>query len=127
MITPGTSKFERLHQNREELLGAFDTAIKEHRSFLFLGYGFNDSQLTQGTLEAKLKNQKSPGLVITRDSNNRIERLLTKCDNLWLICKHPDNRNQSTRIYNKQYQDWLYLEDQKIWQIEHFTREILGA
>lgn len=55
MITPGTSKFERLHQYRAELLGAFDSAIKEHRSFLFLGYGFNDSQLTNGTLEAKLK------------------------------------------------------------------------
>jgi len=123
MITPGTSKFERLHHNRAELLGAFDTAMKAHRSFLFLGYGFNDSQLSNGTLEAKLKNQKSPGLVITRDSNDRIEALLKECENLWLVCKHKEN--DSTRIYNKQYEDWLYL-DKEIWKIDHFTREILG-
>jgi hypothetical protein len=123
MITPGTSKFERLHHNRTELLGTFDNAIKAHRSFLFIGYGFNDSQLTNGTLEAKLKNQKMPGLIITRDSNDRIERLLKECDKLWLVCKHQDN--ESTRIYNKQYEDGLYL-DKDIWKIDQFTREILG-
>ncbi len=95
--------------------------MKAHRSFL--GYGFNDSQLTNGTLEAKLKNQKSPGLVITRDSNDRIDGLLKECDNLWLVCKHQEN--DSTRIYNKQYEDWLYL-DKEIWKIDPFTREILG-
>jgi len=63
-------------------------------------------------------------LIVTRDSNKRIERLLQECDNLWLVCKHQNNDN--TRIYNKQYQGWLNLEDQEIWKIENFTREILG-
>ncbi|MEK8019218.1 MAG: SIR2 family protein [Candidatus Parabeggiatoa sp.] len=123
MMQTGTSKVEWLYQNRE-LLVTFDNAVKDHSSFLFLGFGFNDSQLNQ-TLKAKLKHQKNPGLIINRDSNESIEMFLNESDNLWLVCKHQDNN--STRIYNKQYENELYLKDKEIWKIEHFTREILGA
>ncbi len=125
MMPTGTSKVEWLYQNRE-LLGTFDNAVRDHSSFLFLGLEFNDSQLNK-TLKTKLKNQKTPGLIIIRDSNESVEGFLNECDNLWLVCKHQDNNNESTRIYNKQYKEGLYLEDKAIWKIENFTREILGV
>jgi len=122
MLTQGNSKVEWLHQNRD-LLDTFYNAVRDHSSFLFLGFEFNDSQLNK-TLEAKLKNQKTPGLIIIRDSNESVEELLNECDNLWLVCKQDNN---STKIYNKQYEKGLYLEDKEIWKIENFTREILGV
>lgn len=127
MITPGTTKYERLHQYRPELLGEHDHAVEQHNAFLFIGFGFNDSQLTNNRIEQKLREQKCPGLIITRDSNPRIESYITECENLWLVCKHQDNGNNGTRIFNSQYKDWLYINDKQLWSTEDFTKEILGG
>lgn len=127
MITPGTLKYEKLHENRLELLGQFDQAMANHDAFLFIGFGFNDSQLSNSTIRQKLVDQKCHGLIITRDTNSRIEQIINESDNLWLVCKHQDNGNDGTRIYNKQYADWLYLDDIKLWDSEVFANNILGG
>lgn len=127
MVTPGISKYKKLHQSRSTLLSQFDSAIENHSSFLFIGFGFNDLQLNNDSLKKKLKDQNCPGLIITREINTGITQLLNECDNLWVVCKHGDSKNESTRIYNKQYSDWLYLEDKQIWKIDYFTKEILGS
>jgi hypothetical protein len=124
MITPGTSKYQLLHKYRDELLREYDEAIKNHTSFLFLGFGFNDSQLIHNKLKTKLKTHR--GLIITRDLNDSIMKVLKECHNVWLVCKHEDDGNDSTRIYNQQYADWLYIEDKGIWKADEFTTEILG-
>ena len=84
IITPGLSKNERLHQFRNELLRKFDNAVEKHNFFLFLGFGFNDKPLIPTILD-KLKNQKCNGLIITKDTNGRIDKLLDEAENLWLI------------------------------------------
>lgn len=127
MIMPGTSKHEQLHQNRTDLLGPFDDAVKNHSAFLFIGFGFNDSQIVNDALKAKLKDKKCPGLIITRNSNKRIENWLKECNNLWLVCKHQDENNENARVFNRQYTDWLHLEDNQIWKTDEFTKEILGG
>lgn len=127
MITPGTSKYEKLHENRFDLLGQFDQAMANHDAFLFIGFGFNDNQLSNSTIRQKLVDQKCHGLIITRDTNPRIDKLISESDNLWLVCKHQDNNNDGTRIYNKQYADWLYLDDVKLWDSEVFAKDILGG
>ena len=51
LITPGSSKFAAiLHGTPRELLLAADERIKQARSFLCIGYGFNDSQIQEGIL-----------------------------------------------------------------------------
>ncbi len=127
MIMPGTHKHEQLHENRSELLGPFDDAVKTHSAFLFIGFGFNDSQLCNDSLKAKLKDKKCPGLILTRDSNERIEEWLRDCDNLWLVCKHQHENRETTRVFNRQYTDCLLLENNKIWKTDIFTKEILGG
>lgn len=127
MITPGTSKYEKLHENRLELLGQFDRAMANHDAFLFIGFGFNDSQLSNSTIRQKLVDQKCHGLIITRDTNSRIDKIINESDNLWLVCKHQDNGNDGTRIYNKQYANWLYLDDEKLWDSDVFSKKILGG
>jgi len=127
MITPGTSKYERLHKYRTELLGEHDRAIEKHNAFLFIGFGFNDNQLTNNTIKRKLKEQKCPGLIITRDCNPRIESYINECANLWLVCKHPGEDNNGSRIFNPLFKDWLHINDKQLWDASVFTNEILGG
>lgn len=124
MITPGTAKYQRLHNDRVQL-AEYDKAVTHHTSFLFLGFGFNDSQLVNNTFRQKLEQSQCPALVITRDSNPRIEQWLKKCPNMWLICKQTGTNN--TRIYNSKYSNWLNIDDRKLWRFDAFTSEFLGG
>lgn len=127
MVTPGTSKLEKLHENRHDLLSQFDQAMAAHDAFLFIGFGFNDSQLSNSAIRQKLVDQQCHGLIITRDTNARIDKLMRESDNLWLVCKHQDDDNDGTRIFNKKYTDWLYLDDKKLWNFDVFATDILGG
>jgi len=124
LITPGTAKHEKLHDYRDILLGEYDAAVRNHNSFLFLGFGFNDSQLVNNAIGEKLVNEQAAGLIITRDSNNRIEDLVNKAKNTWLVCK--SELDDSTRIYNSQFSDWLNVEDKELWRFDQFAQELMG-
>ncbi len=124
IITPGTNKHERIQQNRAELLGEYDRAVASHSAFLFIGFGFNDSQLSNDAIIRKLKDQECPGLIMTRDSNTRIERIIDECKNVWLICKPEDN--SGTRIRNGRFNDPLLIENDELWNPCIFVEKILG-
>lgn len=124
LITPGTSKHEKLHDYRDILLSEYDEAVRSHKRFLFLGFGFNDTQLVNNAITDKLKKEQSDGLIITRDLNLRIKELLNNAKNTWLVCK--SEQDNSTRIYNNQFDDWLVLEDKELWRFDHFANEIMG-
>ncbi|MHB8339084.1 MAG: SIR2 family protein [Ignavibacteriaceae bacterium] len=122
IITPGISKYQKISNLRLELFQNADNAVNNKNSFIFIGYGFNDQHIENYVLQ-KLIVQKCNCLIITRDSNKRIEEILDKSNNLWLICKQE--LNDFTRIKNKNYDDWLYLNDTKIWDISEFTKKII--
>lgn len=126
MITPGLSKYETLQHYRQELLQSADAAITKATSFLFIGYGFNDTHLEE-YIKRKLINQSCHGLVITRDLNPRIESLLAESTNLWLVCKSKDENSKGTRIFNRQHSDGLHLPAKRLWDIQEFTTQILGG
>lgn len=124
MITPGTAKYQRLHKDRAQL-AEYDSAVVNHTSFLFLGFGFNDSQLVNNAFRQKLEQDQCRALVITRDSNPRIEEWLDKCPNMCLICKQSDS--DKSRIYNSKYENWLHIDDKELWRFDAFTNEFLGG
>ncbi len=124
IITPGISKYEKLHKYRSELLGKYDNAIEKHNFFLFLGFGFNNNQLNTNAILDKLKNKNSNGLIITRNSNSKIENLLKESKNLWLICSTNDKNG--TIIKNSKFSKKLILNNNKLWEIDIFTRTVLG-
>lgn len=126
IITPGLSKYQTLQRYRQELLQAADAAINKATHFLFLGYGFGDNHLEE-YIKRKLITQGCNGLIVTRDSNPRIEELLSRADNLWLVCKSDDASPEGTRIYNRQYSDWLRLPEIRLWDIFEFTARIIGG
>ena len=125
MITPGLSKHEMLQNHRQELLAPADKAINQANRFLFLGYGFNDTHL-ETYIKKKLITQACKGLILTKDSNPRIESLLGQAQNLWLVCKVQQDGVDGTRISNRQYANCLVLPAKKLWDIGAFTTEILG-
>jgi len=91
---------------------------------LFLGFGFNDSHLVYNAIGDKLRNQAAPALIITRDLNDRIQDLLNNSDSAWLVCKHQDD--DTTKIFNRKYSNWLYLQDKALWRFDMFATEIMG-
>ncbi len=125
MITPGLSKYEVLQKYRQELIHTADEAISRENHFLFIGYGFNDKHLEE-YIKRKLVQQACAGLIITLDSNPRIQSLIEQANNLWLVCKDPGPA-KGTKICNKQYTSPLLLPEQKLWDINQFTKEILGG
>jgi len=124
IITPGLSKYETLQCYRQELLKSADDAIEKASHFLFIGYGFNDNHLEE-YVRRKLIKQSCNGLIITRDSNPRIESILKQSPNLWLVCKR--HMEDGTRIFNCQYEGWLQLPSQNLWDIAEFHKRIFGG
>lgn len=125
LITPGLSKYETLQRYRQELLKSADAAIDRASHFLFLGYGFNDNHLEE-YIKRKLITQSCHGVIITRDCNPRIEALLSQASNLWLVCKSEDVVD-GTRIFNKQYPNWLSVPTRRLWDVSEFTTQIIGG
>lgn len=126
MITPGLSKYMKLQRYRQELLKSADAAIEKAGHFLFLGYGFNDGHLEE-YIRRKLVAQSCKGLIITRDSNPRIEALLAEAPNLWLVSKSLGSGSNGSRIFNRQFSTWLDLPSANLWEIGEFTANILGG
>lgn len=121
IITPGLSKYEKLLQFRNQLLEEYDKAVEKHNLFLFLGFGFNDNQLLNKTLK-KIKDQNCNGIIITKETNKRIDKLLNEANNLWLVCQSKTD----TVIKNKKYSAPLVLENEELWKVDVFTKKILG-
>jgi hypothetical protein len=126
MITPGQSKFEVLQKFRKELQGPADAAIDSASRFLFLGYGFNDTHLEE-YIRRKLVTQKSMAVVITRDSNPRIDELAANADQMWVITRYSNGGVVGTRIFNKDFAEPLVLVDRELWRIDKFSSQILGV
>ena len=126
MITPGTMKYEKLHKNRADLLSTYDKEFAKHNAFLFIGFGFNDNQLINDSLKRKICDQRCRALIITRDSNNRIETLAKDCENLWLVCTQKNGDSEGTRIFNSRKGE-LYLDKKSLWDLKQFAEEILGG
>ena len=122
IITPGLSKYEKLHQFRKQLLGEYDSAVEKHNFFLFLGFGFNDKQLFNTAFFNKIKDQNCNGIIITKETNNRIDKLLNEANNLWLVYQSKAD----TVIINRKYSAPLVLENEELWKVDVFTRKILG-
>lgn len=125
MITPGMSKYEKITTYRNELLRKYDEVVEGMNSFLFMGYGFNDTHIER-YVRQKLTTQKCHGIIVTRDYNDRIQELMNESDNLWLICMEEKSSKQGTRIFNKRYEDWLYLYDKQLWEMSLFTKFFIG-
>jgi hypothetical protein len=125
MVTPGQSKFAVLQSFRRELQAPVDQEIDRASSFLFLGYGFNDTHL-ENYIRQKLVSQQSNALILTKDLNPRIESLATDARKVWVVTAHPGTSGAGCRIYNSSFSAPLILDGLDLWRADVFAREVLS-
>ena len=121
IILPGDRKYsEVFHEPYRELIQKADNSLRSGRSFLMIGYGFNDEHI-QEILVKRLVEDEKPGIIITKELSEKSKELLSDCSNLWGISQ----KNSSTVIRNK---DTEYeIRDIELWKIDEFIRVILGG
>ncbi|OIO30860.1 MAG: hypothetical protein AUJ18_07070, partial [Candidatus Hydrogenedentes bacterium CG1_02_42_14] len=121
IILPGDRKYsETIHEPYRELIQKADNSLRSGRSFLMIGYGFNDEHL-QEILVKKLVEDEKPGIIITKELSEKAKELLSKCPNLWGISR----KNSSTVICNRKNE--YEIPDIELWRIDEFIRVILGG
>ncbi len=121
IIISGDRKYsEAFHKPYRELIQKADNSLRSSRSFLMIGYGFNDEHI-QEILVKRLKEDKKPGIIITKELSEKAKELLSVCPDLWGISQ----KNSSTVICNK---DTEYeIPDIELWRIDEFVKDVLGG
>lgn len=129
MITPGTTKHQKILSKVEILYKEFIDQRQKHDFFLFIGFGFNDNQIINDEISNKLIKQKCPALILTKDINERIKEYLEKCENLWAVYNNYEKEsklesNNVTYVYNCKYEKPLRI-DSEFWSADSFCKKIL--
>lgn len=121
IIIPGDRKYsEAFHEPYRELIQKADGLLRSGRSFLMIGYGFNDDHIQEILVKRLLEDEK-PGIIISKGLSKKAKELLSDCPNLWGISQ----KNSSTVICNK---DTEYeISDIELWRIDEFVKDVLGG
>jgi signal peptidase I len=121
IILPGDRKYsETIHAPYRELIQKADNSLRSGRSFLMIGYGFNDEHI-QEILVKRLVEDEKPGIIITKELSEKAKELLSACPNLWGVSQ----KNSSTVICNME--DEYEMSDIELWRIDKFVRDVLGG
>ena len=123
IITPGSSKYEKIQMYRRELQAKADESVEVANGFLFLGYGMNDAHIEKYIVQ-KIRKERKQAIFVTRDLNDRIEDFAKQNDGVWIVCGLEDP-NTGTRIYNNQLGGWLPITGKKLWEFSQFAKEIM--
>ena len=114
IITPGISKYEAvLTSGFRNILHEADSVIKAAKSYLCIGYGFNDEQIQTLVIEG-IKAGK-PIVVVTKAISDKAASLLANNSNKFVIIEeNPDAPNCTRFTINR---DYHYL-DETYWTID---------
>ena len=119
IITPGLSKFESvLTGTPRKLLHKADEAINAAKSFLCIGYGFNDTQIQENVIQ-KLREGTPLVLITKKVSDNTTHILKNNSNNYIYICEN-DNPSESLFCINGSYSE---IEN-TYWTVEGLMRII---
>jgi hypothetical protein len=121
IIPPGYEKYSNaFHDPFIEFIQKANDSIRSGKSFLMIGYGFNDDPI-EGTLVKRLGEDEKAGIIITKELSEKAKELLSDCPNLWGVSQ----KNSATVIHcgENEYE----IPDIELWQIDKFVREILGG
>ena len=115
LITPGSSKFAAiLHGTPRELLLAADERIKQARSFLCIGYGFNDSQIQEGIL-TRIRSG-IPLVSVTKEVSDSAAHLLANNAQNYITIQQGPEPDKTEVCMNRS----IEVLDGVFWTIEGF-------
>ena len=124
LITPGDSKFEDVLENSREILNHADESIRTEKAFVFVGYGFNDIHINKELKNALITNEY-PGIIISRGLSERAEEFVLKSKNMWAVTRDKENKKNTAILHNSLSKPIIF-SNLDIWQIDKFSKEILG-
>ena len=128
IITPGLNKHHMAYTEPfRSLMADSDKILKESRTFLCIGFGFNDSHV-QEHIERKIKEKDTSIIVIAKKLTDNVFRLFkqsnTKAD--FCLLEEGDN-TESTKIYlqYKGTSSEYKIDNLKIWNLSGFAKTVL--
>lgn len=119
LITPGSSKYAAiLHGTPRELLLAADERIKQAKSFLCIGYGFNDSQIQEGII-TRIR-AGTPLVSITKKVSDSAAHLLANNAQNYITIQQGADSNKTEICINRS----IEILDGEFWTIDGFMNII---
>lgn len=115
IITPGASKYAAvLTGTPRQLLSAADERIGQARSFLCIGYGFNDAQIQENILtKARVG---VPVVVLTKEVSDHAAHLLANNAKNYISIQEGKKKNTTEICINKE----IEILDGTFWTIDGF-------
>ena len=124
MITPGIDKYRLAHMEPfRTIFGCSDSALENARSYLCVGYGFNDEHL-QTKLVERCENFSIPLLIISRTLTPTTRAFLDagRCRKYLAI----EKSHAGSRAYTNEVPAGFELEAASIWQLNEFLNLTIG-
>lgn len=118
IITPGTTKYERIVDKRE-FYAECDKAIENTDCFIFVGYGFNDNDIDSKIRKQLAKSGKN-AIIITKKLLGKGRELISTYGNIIAI---EENYEEGGSIIH--YQNGIHKHSKDVWKIDTFVKEIL--
>lgn len=119
IITPGASKFAAvLTGTPRQLLGAADERIGRAKSFLCIGYGFNDAQIQENIL-AKARTG-IPVVVLTKEVSDHAAHLLANNAQNYISIQKGKEKDTTEVCMNRE----IEILDGTFWTVDGFMKII---
>lgn len=125
IVTPGVAKYRETHKDPfRTIITMADTTLEHAKSFLCIGYGFNDEHI-QPKIFSRLAKSDTPIVVVTKKlSQAGRESLLTKPSKKFLILEEATG---GTMIYHPGATTGELLTGHTLWTLPGFLDMIMGA
>lgn len=125
MITPGVEKYRLAHgEPFRTIFTCSDTALEGARSYLCVGYGFNDEHL-QTKLVERCDTDSVPLVVVTQGLTDMAKAFLKggKCRRYLAI----EAADPGSRFYTHEHPDGFDVPHWEAWQLSAFLDMTIGA
>ena len=122
IVTPGLSKYyETQLEPFRTIFTEADNEIEKAKSFLCIGYGFNDIHV-QPKLITQIKSDK-PIIVITKELTHKTKLSIIDegCKNYILI---EEANGKDTRVYSSSFSGELIIPDVNYWDLSKYLKLI---
>lgn len=123
IITPGLQKYELTHYEPfRTILSNADISLQAARSFLCVGYGFNDKHI-QPKLKENCSKDSTKIVVIARKLTESAKNFLLSesCRNFLAF----EESGTDTMVFSKQHRSGIKLEDLCLWDLNNFVDNVL--
>lgn len=119
IVTPGTSKFERTHDEpfRSAIQGA-DAAITKSTAILCIGYGFRDRHVQPKIIE-RCRSGNVPIVVLAQTLTTEAHDFLKRSGGrAWIAL---EQYKEGTRVFSFEHPDGIILDEVALWSFDEFN------